>query len=263
MGYKRILSVQDISCVGQCSLTVALPILSAAGHETAILPSTILSAHTGWENPFIRDLTPDMAGIEAHWNREGITFDAVYTGYLGSAEQIDHVRHIIRTSLRPGGLTFVDPAMGDNGGLYSGFDSAFVREMKRLTEEGDVILPNITEAALLTGLPFRARFDEAYVTELLDALAEGKKKTVILTGVSFREETTGIMIRSEGDTFYYEHERRAKSGPGTGDVFAAAYVGAFMAGMTAEEAAKIAADYTLKCICDTEGDPAHWYAFSG
>ncbi len=153
MAYQRILTIQDISCVGQCSLTVALPILSACGHETAALPTAVLSTHTGrFQGYTFRDLTDDIPGICAHWEREGLDFSAVYTGYLASARQIALVRDVIRSRLRPGGVLIVDPAMADDGRLYSGFGTDVVDAMRTLCAEADYILPNVTEAALLAGL---------------------------------------------------------------------------------------------------------------
>ena len=185
MDYKRILTVQDISCVGQCSLTVALPILSAAGHETAILPSAVLSTHTaGFSGYTFRDLTEDLPGITAHWNKEGIRFQTIYTGYLGSAEQIAAVKEIFRTCAAEGCVSIVDPAMADNGKLYPGFDMAFVEQMKTLAFQADIILPNITEACLLTGWPYREQYDESYIKGLLDSLRSAGAKTIVLTGVS-------------------------------------------------------------------------------
>ena len=138
MAYKRILTIQDISCVGQCSLTVALPILSACGHETAILPSAVLSTHTsGFSGFTFRDLSADMPAINAHWQKESLKFEAVYTGYLGSVEQVDYVREIMDTSLTPDGLRIVDPAMADNGKLYSLFDMTYVEAMKTLCAHFD------------------------------------------------------------------------------------------------------------------------------
>ena len=260
MGYKRILTIQDISCVGQCSLTVALPVLSAAGHETAILPSAVLSTHTGgFKGYTFRDLTEDIPAIEQHWIKEGIQFDGIYTGYLGSAKQIDYVKSIIHSCLKEGALAFIDPAMADNGKLYPGFDDAFVDEMRKLTFEGDVILPNITEACLISGITYREIYDRELIEELLTALTQGNVKTVVLTGVSFRPETTGIMIRENGVTQYYEHEKLSRSSHGTGDVFSSSYVGAYLNGLTALESAKVAADYTVQCIKDTVDDPDHWY----
>ena len=142
MSYKRVLTVQDISCVGQCSLTVALPILSACGLETCILPSAVLSTHTGGFSGYtFRDLTEDMPAIEAHWVKENIRFDAVYTGYLGSAKQIDYVKCMLRSLSKPETLAVIDPAMADNGKLYVGFDDAFVECMRTLAGEADYLLP--------------------------------------------------------------------------------------------------------------------------
>ena len=171
MDYKRVLTIQDISCVGQCSMTVALPILSACGHETAILPSAVLSTHTaGFTGYTVRDLAADMPGINAHWQQAGITFDAVYTGYLGSAEQVDYVLDIIRGCLKKDGLTFIDPAMADYGKLYPGFDDNYVQAMKKLSQKADYILPNITEACLLTGIAYQETYDKPYIDTLLQAL---------------------------------------------------------------------------------------------
>lgn len=260
MDYKRILTVQDISCVGQCSLTVALPILSAAGHETAILPSAVLSTHTGGFTGYtFRDLTEDLPKITAHWQKEGIRFRAVYTGYLGSAAQIAAVRELIRCCAEEDFVSIVDPAMADNGKLYPGFDPAFVAQMKTLACQADVILPNITEASLLTGLPYRERYDEAYVRSLLDALRAAGARTVVLTGVSYEPATTGVVVL-EGDSLrYYSHKRYERGCHGTGDVYASAFVGALLRGKTTFDAARIAADYTLRCIELTFPDPTHWY----
>ena len=260
MAYKKILTVQDISCVGQCSLTVALPILSAAGHETCILPSAVLSTHTaGFTGFTFRDLTADIPAIAAHWKREGISFDAIYTGYLGSAEQIAYVQEILATLLAPGGVSIVDPAMADNGKLYPAFDAAFVEEMKKLVFSADIILPNITEASFLTDTPYREDYDEAYIDLLLSRLRASGAKTVILTGVGFRPDVTGVMTLCGDEKRYYAHKRIARGSHGTGDVYASAFVGAYLHGRSAYDSAVIAADYTVKCIENTVDDPDHWY----
>lgn len=260
MPYRKILTIQDISCVGQCSLTVALPILSAAGMETCILPSAVLSTHTaGFSGFTVRDLTEDMPGIAAHWKKENIRFDAVYTGYLGSAEQIGYVRDIADGLSTPGGRLIVDPAMADNGRLYPAFDAAFVEEMKKLAFSADIVLPNITEACFLTGTEYRETYDEAYITALLDALEACGAKTVVLTGVGYDAAHTGVVVREKGAARYYEHRRISKGCHGTGDVYAAAFVGALENGLGAYDAAVLAADYTVKCIELTQGDASHWY----
>ena len=260
MSYKKILTIQDISCVGQCSLTVALPILSAAGLETCILPSAVLSTHTaGFSGFTVRDLSEDIPAIAAHWRKENISFDAIYTGYLGSTEQIAYVQDIFDTLLRDGGLTIVDPAMADNGKLYPAFDAAYVEAMKTLAFGADIILPNITEACFLTDMEYREDYDESYITELLDRLSSAGAKTIVLTGVSYRPDSTGVVVREGGETRYYEHKKISKGCHGTGDVYASAFVGALVNGLGAYDAAVLAADYTVRCIELTQGDPDHWY----
>ncbi len=260
MSYQKLLTIQDISCVGQCSLTVALPILSAAGQETCILPSAVLSTHTaGFSGFTCRDLTADMPAIAAHWAKENILFDAVYTGYLGSTEQIDIVRDIFKTRLRPGAKKIVDPAMADGGKLYPAFDLAYVEAMKTLVREADMILPNITEACFLTGIPYRETVDEAYIDALLDAQTALGAKTIVLTGVGYTPETTGVVVWENGKKQYYCHRRIAKGCHGTGDVYASAFVGALLCGKSTYDAAVIAADYTVACIEFTQDDPTHWY----
>lgn len=260
MDYKRILTIQDISCVGQCSLTVALPILSACGLETAILPSAVLSTHSvGFRDFTFRDLTEDIPAIEHHWQQEGICFQAVYTGYLGSARQIEMVQDICQNLLVPGGKKIVDPAMADRGELYPVFDMDFVQEMKKLVGEGDIVLPNITEASLLTDTEYREEYDEEYICGLVDGLHRLGAGTVVLTGVSYDAHSTGVLVSEQGKQTYYRHELLDRGCHGTGDVYASSFVGAYMHGKTVPEAARIAADYTLACIKNTLDDPDHWY----
>lgn len=260
MSYKRILTIQDISCVGQCSLTVALPIISACGIETSVLPSAVLSTHTaGFTGFTFRDLTEDMPDICAHWEKEGIKFDGVYTGYLGSAKQIAYVKDIIKRTSADGCLTVIDPAMADNGKLYPGFDTAFVDEMKKLCADADYLLPNITEASFLTDMDFRTSYDEAYIKELIKKLCALGAKNVILTGVSYKEGSTGVVVHENSISRYYEHKQIAGGVHGTGDIYASAFVGAKLRGKTAYDAAKIAADYVCECIMESKNDPDHTY----
>lgn len=260
MSYKKVLTIQDISCVGQCSLTVALPILSASGHETCILPSAVLSTHTGGFSGYtFRDLTEDIPAIQKHWEKENIKFDAVYTGYLGSTKQIDYVNDIISSLLKEGGLCVVDPAMADNGKLYYGFDQEFVEAMKKLAFSAGTILPNITEACFLTDTEYRESYDRNYIDLLLEKLTDSGAKTVILTGVSYKPDKTGVVIYKNKEYSYYEHKKIETGCHGTGDIYASAYVGALLNGKTEYEAARIAADYTVICIENTCGDKEHWY----
>ena len=260
MSYKKVLTIQDISCVGQCSLTVALPILSACGMETCILPSAILSTHTaGFSGYTFRDLTEDMPEIEKHWIKENIKFDAIYTGYLGSTKQIDYVKSIMNSTAGEKCIKIVDPAMADNGKLYPAFDNEYVDAMKILCKEADILLPNITEACFLTGTEYCADYDKEYIDNLLKSLNELSNATVVLTGVSYNVGKTGVLVYEKGKSEYYEHGLISKGSHGTGDVYASAFAGALLNDKSVFNAAKIAADYTVKCIENTQGDPTHWY----
>ncbi len=260
MEYKRILTIQDISCVGQCSLTVALPILSACGIETAILPSAVLSTHTaGFSGFTFRDLTDDMPAIKAHWVKEGIKFDGIYTGYLGSKKQVAYVKDILDTMGNESCIRIVDPAFADNGKLYPIFNDEYVEAMKTLCPSADILLPNITEACYLAGFEYRETYDENYISELLSALAELGCKTIVLTGVGYTSDTTGAVVYENGKISYYKHRRISKGCHGTGDVYASAFTGALMRGSSIYDSARIAADYTVSCIEYTQDDPGHWY----
>ena len=260
MDYKRILTIQDISCVGQCSLTVALPILSACGIETCILPSAVLSTHTaGFTGFTVRDLAEDIPAIRKHWMKEGIGFAAIYTGYLGSTQQIDDVLDIFRDCGGDSCVKIVDPAMADNGKLYPAFDQAYVEEMKGLCAKADFVVPNITEACFLAGVEYRTEYDRAYIDLLLEKLTALGCKNIIFTGISYAEGKTGIVVLENGNYSYYEHEKLAQGCHGTGDIYASAFVGALVRGHGAYDAARIAGDFALACIKRTAQEDNHWY----
>ena len=259
---KRILTIQDISCFGKCSLTVALPLLSAMGVETVILPTAVLSTHTLFKGFTCKDLSDQLAPITAHWKQEGITFDAVYTGYLGTEEEIDTVIGIINTFRNDNTLVIVDPAMGDNGKLYPAFNEHYAKKNAGLCAVADIADPNITEAAFLTGLPYRETYSEDYIRELLHALADLGTKTPILTGVSLSEGKTGAMgyDAEKGTFFHYQNDRIPVAYHGTGDIFSSVLAGAFVLGADRTDAIKIAADYTAMTIAETLKNPENpWY----
>ncbi len=260
---QKVLTIQDISCMGQCSLTVALPIISACGIETVILPSAVLSTHTGGFTGFtFRDLTEDIPGIMAHWMKEGLKFDCLYTGYLGSVLQIEYVRQLARNVLNPGAKLIVDPAMADNGQLYHGFDEVFVEKMAELCGNADIILPNVTEASFMTGLECRLdRHDEEYILSLLRALAARGAKKIILKGIRYTESEISVAVyESETQVLsYYTTDYIPYLSHGTGDCYAAAFTGAIMQGRSDLEAAGIAADFVVESIKRTLGDENHRY----
>ncbi len=260
MSYKRLLTIQDISCVGQCSLTTALPILSACGHETAVLPSAVLSTHTaGFSGYTFRDLSDDMPKIKEHWQKENIKFDAIYTGYLGSEKQIDYVTDIFESTLKENGKIFVDPAMADNGKLYPGFDKPYADAMKRLCKKADYIIPNLTEACLLTDTEYKEVYDKEYIDNLIEKLQKEYANNIILTGISYKEGKTGIEVVENGERSYYEHVFLPNSCHGTGDIYSSSFVGALMKGKSALASAKIAGDYTCECMKATDDGSNHWY----
>ena len=260
---KKVLTVQDISCFGQCSTTVALPILCACGVETAIMPSAILSTHTGGFNGFtFRDLTEDLPKIMEHWVKEGISFDAIYTGYLGSKRQIEIVIDLFKNILKSDGIRIVDPAMADNGKLYTGFDTSFVNEMRNLIGFSDIILPNMTEAGLLTDseIILENQTDE-YIKDIIYKLKALGAKNIVLKGVKNVEGKLGIAIY-EADTdsidiFYTD--RIKNDAHGTGDCYAAAFTGCLMQGKSLGEAVKVAAEFVSEAILKTVDDESHWY----
>ena len=260
---KRIVTIQDISCFGKCSLTVALPIISAMGVEAAILPTAVLSTHTGGFKDFtFRDLSDDIPNIFKHWEKENIKFDAIYTGYLGSFEQIDQMKEFMEK--RPcGTLAFVDPAMADNGKLYPGFTPEFAKHMATLCAKADIIVPNLTEASFMLGEEYiEDGYDKAYIEDILKKLTALGAKKAVLTGVSFEKDKLGVaMYDSEtGEFFYYFNEKINEQFHGTGDIFASVAVGALMRGMSLADSLKLAADYVVECIKITLPDKdKHWY----
>lgn len=259
---KRIVTIQDISCVGKCSLTVALPIISAMGVEAAILPTAVLSTHTMFSEFTCKDLTDQVEPIAEHWKREELSFDAVYTGYLGSFEQIDLMKKFFEDFKTESNILFVDPAMADNGKLYPAFDEAFAKHMATLCGKADIIVPNITEAAFMTGMEYKNDYDEAYVKEMLVKLCDLGARISILTGVGFEEGKTGVMgyDSESGEFHYYSHDKLPVSYHGTGDIFSSTCVGAIANGLDWKDAVKVAADYTAECIRLTLEDPAKpWY----
>jgi len=254
---KRIATIQDISCLGKCSLTVALPIISAMGVECCVVPTAVLSTHTMFTGYTFRDLTDDMPDIAAHWVKEGFRFDALYTGYLGSERQLSIVKDYF-DAFGKDAVKVVDPVMADNGKLYAGFTPEFALNMAKLCGSADIIMPNLTEAAYMLSRPYvGSGYDEAYIKELLKRLADLGAGTAMLTGVSFSEKEIGIMSYcAETDTFesYFHHKVNA-SYHGTGDIFASVVTGGLMRGLTLQESYCLAADYTADCIRRTSDDP--------
>ena len=247
---KRIVTVQDISCVGRCSLTVALPIISAMGVETSVLPTAVLSSHTLFPHPAFCDLTGEIPAITAHFREIGVTFDGIYTGYLGSLRQLALISDFI-DKFRGDGFVFIDPVMGDHGRLYSRFTDAFVSQMKHFCSKGDVIVPNLTEACLLLDVPYPGEhYTREQIRDLLRGLTSLGAKKAILTGVSFAPDELGaVAYDSENGQFFSRFGHRENgSFHGTGDIFASVCVGALAGGHPLGDAVGLAVDFTCECI---------------
>ena len=258
----KILTIQDISCFGQCSITVALPMISAFGIETAVLPSAVLSTHTsGFTDYTVRDLTEDLPAIRKHWESEGILFDAIYTGFIASAEQMDYIKDIIDSRLNPGGLVFVDPAMADHGEFYNGFDQDFADEMGELCKLGDFILPNTTEACYILHRPWKEKFTKEEMLEMANELSSFTKRYVVLKGYENEDNELGMIVLDKNDSSVQivYNDKVDYVSHGTGDVFASSFVGSVMVGKSPTQAAKIAGEFTKKAIEKTIGDENHKY----
>ena len=272
---KRVLTIQDISCLGKCSITVTLPLISAMGSECVILPTAILSTHTMFTHYSIRDLSDQLETIADHWLREKVHFDAIHTGYLGTQEEIGLVKGLIAKLRSEDTLVLVDPAMGDNGRLYARFDGAYARENASLCAVGDVIVPNITEACFMTDVPYREQYDADYIRELLQRLADlrekensredgkGKKgQKIVVTGVALSPGKTGVMglDTASGEYFSYQNVRIPVAYHGTGDIYSSVVTGALMRGLSWQDAVKLAADYVRRTVEVTLEDPQEpWY----
>ncbi len=253
MTQKRAAAIHDISCFGKCSLTVALPIISAAGVETAVIPTAVLSTHTGgFKDYTFRDLSEDIVPIARHWKSENITVDAVYSGYLCSKYQIYLVMEAAHLISRKDTKFICDPVMGDNGKLYSGFEKDYPEYMLKLCAAADIITPNITEAALMLGIDFKEPpYTEDYINILLEGLYLKTRSNIVLTGVCFDERKIGAAVYDGESKAYVFADRLDAAYHGTGDIFASTLTAALLNDRSLKAAAQIAANFTYACIKKT------------
>ena len=256
---KRVLSIQDLSCVGRCSLTVALPVLSAMGHQCSVLPTAVLSTHTAFPNPGVVDLTDHLAGFARHWQENDISFDAVSVGYLSDPGQAGIVGAILDNMDCP---VILDPVMGDHGKLYRRITADHIHAMKRLAARADVLLPNLTEAAAMTGIPYREQTDRAYLEAILDGLLILGVRAAVITGVHLQDNAIGFYGRQAGqDSFSYQGELIPRQCHGTGDLFAAVLTGSLLRGDTLPDAAENAAEFVRCCVENTKEVTLHGVEF--
>lgn len=245
---KKVLSIQDLSCMGKCSLTVALPILSAMGHSCSVLPTAVLSTHTGFPAPVVQPMTENLLPFAEHMVSVGGGFDCISTGYLSGPQQAEVVCAVLD---KFDCLKVIDPAMGDHGRLYARMTDAQVEAMKHLCRLGDFLLPNLTEAAFLTGLPYREDGDGMYLIEMAEALCGFGARGVIITGISWDEGHTGWAGMQNGRFFSYRAKRIMRTQHGTGDMFAAVTTGALVQGKPLHIAGALAAKFVEQSILAT------------
>lgn len=249
---KRVAAIHDISGIGKCSLTAALPVISAAGIEVAAFPTAVLSTHTGDISGFTyRDLTDDMPATAEHWRSLGLKFDAVYSGFLGSTRQISIVTDFIEKCKENDCTVIVDPAMADSGVMYKTFDADFAENMSLLCEKSDIIIPNITEASILCGREYReAPHTEEYILSLLRELSYFSSTAVVLTGVSFEKNKIGcaVLDKISNETSWFFSDKLPGIYYGTGDIFASALTGAFLRGKSISQSADIATRFIFSSI---------------
>ena len=253
---KRIITIQDVSCVGKCSLTVALPIISAAGVECAVIPTAVLSTHTAFPKFTFCDLTDEIEPISDTLKELEIDFDAIYTGYLGSARQLALVENFIDNFKTESTKVVIDPVMADNGVLYKGFTVDFAADMAKLCSKADLIIPNLTEASFMLGIEYNPQYDEEYIRCVLKKLTDLGCPRAALTGISFSDKKIGVYYYDRtSDTYYsYFNDKLPVAYHGTGDIYASATVGALMRGLSYEDALTLATDFTLECMRYTMQD---------
>lgn len=254
---KRILTIQDVSCVGRCSLTVALPIISAAGVETAILPTAVLSTHTAFPKFTFRDLTDEIQPITDTFVELGIGFDAIYTGYLGSFRQLELVSDLFDKLRNSSQIRVIDPVMADNGKLYPGFTPEFAKKMAELCKKADLIVPNLTEAAFMLGDDYDPAPDEEKIRAILRKLTDLGAKRAALTGISLEDSKIGYYLYDSVTKQYscYFNKKLPQSYHGTGDIFASAATAGLARGLDFPDALKLATDFTLAAMEKTAADP--------
>ena len=248
---KRAAAIHDISGFGKCSLTVALPILSAMGIETAAMPTALLSAHTGIQGYTYNDLTDDMPLFLNHWKNLGLEFDAIYSGFLGSQRQTQIVSDFIDTFKKYDTIVLVDPAMADNGEMYSTFDKEFAKEMTKLCKKADIIVPNITEAFFMLGIEYtKGPYTKEQIESILKALADLGPTNIVLTGVCFKSDELGAAsYDSKTNTVKYSFSPFINSYyHGTGDIFASVLLSSILNGFELDKSVDIAVDFIYDCL---------------
>ena len=250
MEQKRLVTIQDLSCFGKCSLSVALPVISALGTETAVIPTAVLSTHTGecFRDYTFCGLENELDKISESWQKNGLSFDAIYIGYIGSVKLIEAVSRFI-DKFRQNAIVFIDPAMADNGEFYRGIDKEYAKALTRLCSKADIISPNMTEALIMCGY---APGDSSVSAERLAVQLSANVPEVIVTGIHDGENICTASYERDLKAFH-SVSRKMRMGHfyGTGDLFASAFIGLYVNGFGLTKAVEKAADFVSVCIENT------------
>lgn len=255
---KRIAAIHDLSCFGKCSLTIALPVISCFGIECAVVPTAMLSGHfAALPEVNVLDLTENMGVIADHWNKGGVTFDGIFSGYLGTAAQVAQVKAFVKTFKTDQTLFVADPAMADRGKLYRGFGMDHVKAMAELCACADVALPNVTEACLMLGRTYTEVHEKGQMEDLLQGMTDLGAKRVIITGVSLQADRVGIACWDGEEAAFFDRPRTPGHYNGTGDLFASVLTASMVSGAGFMESAEKAMDFTSHVIAETAKNPYH------
>lgn len=259
---KRVVTMQDLSCLGKCSLTVIHPTISAMGVECAVLPTALLSTHTAFPGPAVTDLSGCARPILDHWARIGAEFDGILTGYLANEQQAELALELINR-FGQGALVIQDPAMADHGKLYSGISPQMVEAHRRICRRADLVIPNLTEGAMLAGIEYRERTDLEFCQQIATELLKTSAKGVLLTGYSPDPGSVGFYFSDGTTEFAHAGPRHPRNCHGTGDLFAAVVTGGLMQGLSVPESGRLAAAFIHRAIANTGKDPRFGVAFEG
>ncbi len=261
---KKLLTMQDLSCVGQCSLTVALPILSAYGIETGVLPTAVLSNHTMFKGWSYLDLTPEIDNIFSHWEGNGFRFDAFLLGYLGKPCLMKVAEKCFDKFSADEAKIIIDPVFGDNGKLYPAFDANYVNEMRSLLKRADIILPNVTEACFLTGTEYKSEHDDEYIKSLAEKLFAITGGIVVITGVESKDRIGEFIlyeaVRGKKTSLRGEYvmlKKEPQKRHGTGDIFASVFTANYLNGKSIADCCYEASQFVIDCLKATDGE--HFY----
>ena len=259
---KRLVTMQDLSCLGKCSLTVIHPTISAMGIACGVLPTALLSTHTAFPAPAVTDLSGCVRPILDHWQTIGAGFDGILTGYLASVGQAELALELIER-FGGGALVIHDPAMADHGRLYSGLSPAMVDAHRKICARADLVIPNLTEGCLLAGIDCEDRTDLEFCQQIAAALLKTSAKAVLLTGYSPDPDSVGFYYYNGAEEYAFAGAKHPRACHGTGDLFAAVVTGGLLRGMTVPRAGRLAAELIHRAIAKTGEDSRFGVAFEG